>query len=43
MEIKVTGTPEEIGKLLDIISGNEEQLFKVESDIATLRADLANS
>ncbi len=43
MEIKITGTPEEIEKLLNAIGGSKEQLLRVESNIANLRTALANS
>ena len=43
MKIKITGTPEEIEKLLNAIAGSKEQLLRVESDIANFRTDLANS
>ena len=43
MEMKLTGTPEEIEKLLNAIGGGKEQLLRVESDIANFRTDLANS
>lgn len=43
MEMKLTGTPEEIEKLFNAIGGSKEQLLRVESDIANFRTDLANS
>lgn len=38
MEIKITGTPEEIEKLLNAIGGSKEQLVKV--DLATGEATI---
>lgn len=45
MEIKITGTPEEIEKLLNAIGGSKEQLLKINglsAKIANLQNDLAN-
>ncbi len=45
MEIKITGTPEEIEKLLNAIAGSKEQLLKINglsAKIANLQNDLAN-
>ena len=45
MEIKITGTPEEIEKLLNAIGGSKEQLLKtngLSANIANLQNDLAN-
>lgn len=37
MEIKVTGTPDEIEKLLSAIGGSKEQLQEIKADTAYLR------
>lgn len=45
MKIKITGTPEEIEKLLNAIGGSKEQLLKINglsAKIANLQNDLAN-
>lgn len=37
MEIKITGTPEEIEKLLNAIGGSKEQLIKIDANTAFLK------